>query len=74
LINEAKDNKKKLRKEINGKFGNTGSTAGNQLKKYHCSNFFLCQKLKFRVSFIQLKSVLDISCVVSVSKTALNTV
>jgi hypothetical protein len=29
-------------------------------KKYHCSNFFLCQKLKSRVSFIQLNSVLDI--------------
>jgi hypothetical protein len=28
--------------------------------KYHCSNFFLCQKLKSRVSFIQLKPVLDI--------------
>jgi hypothetical protein len=24
-------------------------------KKYQCSNFFLCQKLKSRVSFIQLK-------------------
>jgi hypothetical protein len=28
-------------------------------KKYHCSNFFLCQKLKSRVSFIQLKPILD---------------
>jgi hypothetical protein len=31
------------------------------IKKYHCSNFFLCQKLKSRVSFIQLKPILDIS-------------
>jgi hypothetical protein len=29
-------------------------------KKYHCSNFFLCQNLKSRVSFIQLKTILDI--------------
>jgi hypothetical protein len=28
--------------------------------KYHCNNFFLCQKLKSRVSFIQLKPILDI--------------
>jgi hypothetical protein len=28
--------------------------------KYHCSNFFLCEKLKSRVSFIQLKPILDI--------------
>jgi hypothetical protein len=27
---------------------------------YHCSNSLLCQKLKSRVSFIQLKSILDI--------------
>jgi hypothetical protein len=29
-------------------------------KKYHCSNFFLCQKLKSRASFIQLKTILNI--------------
>jgi hypothetical protein len=29
-------------------------------KKYHYSHFFLCQKLKSRVSFIQLKPILDI--------------
>jgi hypothetical protein len=29
-------------------------------RKYHCSNFFLCWKLKSRVSFIQLKPILDI--------------
>jgi hypothetical protein len=29
-------------------------------KKYHCSNFFLCQKLKSWLSFIQLKTILDI--------------
>jgi hypothetical protein len=29
-------------------------------KKNHCDNLFLCQKLKSRVSFIQLKPVLDI--------------
>jgi hypothetical protein len=28
------------------------------IKKYHCSNFFLYQKLKSRVSLIQLKSIL----------------
>jgi hypothetical protein len=27
-------------------------------KKYQCSNFFLCQKLKSRVSFIELKPIL----------------
>jgi hypothetical protein len=30
-------------------------------KKYYCSNFFLCQKLKSSVFFIQLKPILDIS-------------
>jgi hypothetical protein len=30
-------------------------------KEYQCSNFFLCQKLKSRVSFIQLKPIVDIS-------------
>jgi hypothetical protein len=50
--------KKKLRKEINGKFNNTGSA--DEKKIYHCSNFFLCQKLKSRVSLIQLKPILDI--------------
>jgi hypothetical protein len=27
-------------------------------KNDHCSNLFLCQKLKSRVSFIQLKTIL----------------
>jgi hypothetical protein len=43
-------------------------------KKYQYSNFFLCQKLKTRVSFIQLKPILDIFLRVSVSPAALNTV
>jgi hypothetical protein len=29
-------------------------------EKYQCSNLFLCQKLKSRVSFIHLQPVLDI--------------
>jgi hypothetical protein len=41
--------------------------------KYHCSNFFLCQKLKSRVSFIQLEPILRYD-MVSVSPAALNTV
>jgi hypothetical protein len=27
-------------------------------RMYHCSNLFLCQKLKSKVSFIQLKAIL----------------
>lgn len=30
------------------------------LKKWHCSNFFLCQEMKSRVSFSQLNPILDI--------------
>jgi hypothetical protein len=37
-------------------------------KKYHFRNSFLCQKLKSRVSFIQLKPIFKIS----VSPAALN--
>jgi transcription initiation factor IIE alpha subunit len=55
------EDKKKLKKQINGKFNNMGSADENTLKKYHCRNFFLCPKLKSRVSFIQLMPVLDIS-------------
>jgi hypothetical protein len=32
----------------------------NKYKKYYSSNFLLCQKLKSRVSFIQLKPIPDI--------------
>jgi hypothetical protein len=49
---------KKCRKQINGKFNNIDSADENK-KNYHCSNFFLCQKLKSRI-FIQLKPILDI--------------
>jgi hypothetical protein len=38
-----------------GKFDNTGSADENKEKKYHGSNFFLCQKLKSRFSYIQLQ-------------------
>jgi hypothetical protein len=31
-----------------------------KIKIHHCSNLILCQELKSRVSFIQLKPVLDI--------------
>jgi hypothetical protein len=60
-INEAKEalQTERLRKQICGKYNNTGSAD----KKNHCRNFFPYQKLKFRVSFIQLKPILDIfSC------------
>jgi hypothetical protein len=30
------------------------------MKKYTCSKFFLYQKLKSRVSFVQLKPILDL--------------
>jgi hypothetical protein len=62
-INEEKSalKDKKIRKQINGNFNNIGSADENNLEKYHCSNFFLCQELKSRVSFIQLKPILDIS-------------
>jgi hypothetical protein len=42
----------------------------NNKKVYIAINFFLCRKLISRVSFIQLKPILD----VSVSPAALNTV
>jgi hypothetical protein len=64
-INEAKDSprrqikKKRLKRQINVKFGNIG-IAEKINKKYHCSNFFLCQKMNSRVSFSQLKPILDI--------------
>jgi hypothetical protein len=47
--------KKKNLEKINGKYNNICSV---DEKKYHCCNFFLCQKLKSRVSFIQLKPIL----------------
>jgi hypothetical protein len=52
-------NDKKLRKQINGKCNNIGS-ANEKKKRYHCRIFFLGQKLKSRVSFIQLKPILYI--------------
>jgi hypothetical protein len=51
---------KEHRKQISGKCNNIGSADENKLKKYHCRNFFLCQKLKSRFSFTQLKPILDI--------------
>jgi hypothetical protein len=52
-----KDKKKRLIKQIRGKCNNIGSA---DEKKYQHSNFFLCQKLKSMVFFIQLKPILDI--------------
>jgi hypothetical protein len=45
-----------------------------EINKYYCSNLFLCQKLKFRATFAQLKLTLDISLSFSVTPAALNTV
>jgi hypothetical protein len=77
-INKAKVNpkrqKKKLRKQINGTFNNRADADENKLKKYQRSEFFFCQKLKSRVSFIQLKPILGIFLRGSVSPAALNTV
>jgi hypothetical protein len=56
---------------INGKF-NSKAVLMEINQKYRCSNFFLCQKLKSRVS-IQLKPIWILSCVVLVSPAALNT-
>jgi hypothetical protein len=72
-INEVKyspKRQKKLRKKIIGKFNNIGIAD----KKYHCSSFFHCQKLK-SVSYSSISCQSWVfSCVVSVSPAALNTV
>jgi hypothetical protein len=52
------DLKDKKRKQTNEKFNNI--IIDYEKIKYHCSSFFLCQKLNSRISsFIQLKPVLD---------------
>jgi hypothetical protein len=58
--NIALKDKKKIRKQINGKFNHMGS-ADENIYIYQCSNFFICQKLKFRVPFSQLKPILGFS-------------
>jgi hypothetical protein len=64
--------RKKHRKQINGKFNSVGSTDEVKYKKYHCSNLFLIQKLKSWSLHPALASLGDISCVVSISPTSLN--
>jgi hypothetical protein len=72
-INEAKGSpkRKNLTKQINVKCNNIGSA---DEKKNHCSNFFLCEKLKSRSFLSSSSQSLIFSCVLSVSPAALNTV
>jgi hypothetical protein len=66
--------KDKRNQKTNGKFNNIDSANENKYKNITAEIFFVCQNLKSRVFFIQLKPNWIFSCMVSVSPAALNTV